>query len=328
MKKAVLLFFVIIGLLMTAGGVFAGEVVVYTSVDQVFSEPVLKDFEKATGIRVKPLFDVEASKTVGLVNRLIAEKSRPRADVFWNSEISRTIQLLEKGVLAPYGSAQAQAYPDTFKDPNQYWTGFAARARVLVYNTDMLSEQEAPASIFELTRPRWRKKFTIAYPLFGTTAMHVAALYSVLGEQKAQEYLKQLVANEAVVVDGNAVTRDLVAEGQVPVGFTDTDDASVAIAQGKPIRMVYPDKDGIGTLLIPNTVALVKGGPNPENGKKLIDNLLSDANEKRLVADKFAQVPLRGISELPDIAFMTVDYQDIARNVPAAMKFCQDLFIR
>ena len=60
------------------------EVVIYTSVDQVFSEPILNGFEKAKGIKVKAVYDVEASKTAGLVNRLIAEKDRPKCDVFWN----------------------------------------------------------------------------------------------------------------------------------------------------------------------------------------------------------------------------------------------------
>jgi iron(III) transport system substrate-binding protein len=70
------------------------EVVIYTSVDQIFSEPILSDFEKNTGIKIKAVYDVEASKTVGLVNRLLAEKGHPRCDVFWNSEVGRSTQNL------------------------------------------------------------------------------------------------------------------------------------------------------------------------------------------------------------------------------------------
>jgi iron(III) transport system substrate-binding protein len=76
------------------------EVVVYTSLDKVFSQPVLEAFEKQTGIKVLPVYDSEATKTTGLVNRLIAEKDSPQADVFWNSETGRTIVLKRKGVLA------------------------------------------------------------------------------------------------------------------------------------------------------------------------------------------------------------------------------------
>jgi iron(III) transport system substrate-binding protein len=311
------------------------EVVVYTSVDQVFSEPVLKAFQKKTGIKVKPLFDVEAAKTVGLVNRLIAEKPNPKADVFWNSEVSRTILLTKRESLSPYRSVHWSVFPEIFKDKEGYWTGFSARARVLLHNTNLIKENEVPESIFDLVKSPWKKKVTIAYPLFGTTATHVAALYTALGPEKTEEYLRNLVKNEVVVVDGNSVTRDLVVEGKAAVGFTDTDDAQVAIAKGKPVKMTYPDRKGMGTLLIPNTVALVKKGPNPQAGKKLIDYLLSEEAESALAFGEAAQMPLRkGVkkpSYLPDISeirAMEVDYSKVAENIEKASKFCQELFIR
>ncbi len=313
----------------------ANEVVVYTSVDQVFSEPVLKMFEEKTGIKMRPLFDVEASKTVGLVNRLIAEKKRPKADVFWNFEVSRTIQLKNMDVLAPYQSPHWADFPDTFKDKDFYWTGFGARARVLIWNTNLLKESDLPASIFDLTQPAWTKRFTMAYPLFGTTNMHVAALYSFIGREKTEAYLNGLVQNQVVVVNGNSVTRDLVVEGKLPIGFTDTDDANVAIVKGEPVKMYFPDKEGIGTLLIPSTVALIKGGPNPENGKKVIDFLLSPEIESLLAFSESAQIPLRSgvkkpdhMVDIADIKAMDVDYEEIAKHLEEASKFCQELFVR
>jgi len=313
----------------------AEEVVVYTSVDQVFSEPVLMAFQKKTGIKVKALYDVEATKTVGLVNRLIAEKSNPKADVFWNSEVSRTILLAKKDILAPYRSIHWNAFPDTFKDKENLWTGFSARARILLYNTNRLKGEEPPESIFELVGPQWQGRVTIAYPLFGTTATHVAALYCVIGQEKTEEYLKNLVKNKVIVVDGNSVTRDLVVEGKAAIGFTDTDDAQVAISKGKPVKMIYPDKKGIGTLLIPNTVALVKKGPNPKSGKKMIDYLLSEEGVSLLAFGECAQMPLRRGAKkppyLPDISeikAMEVDYSAVADNIEKASRFCQELFIR
>ena len=208
------------------------EVVVYTSLDKVFSEPVLRAFEQETGIKVLAVYDSEATKTTGLVNRLIAEKTNPRADVFWNSETGRTIVLKQKGVLSPYKSPSAADIPDTFKDADGYWTGFAARCRVLIYNTDKLKASDLPRSIFELTKPKWKGKVSLAYPLFGTTATHSAALYAELGEEKAKQYFQALKANDVVITDGNASSRDRVADGTVAIGFTDTDDAFVAIKQG------------------------------------------------------------------------------------------------
>ena len=111
------------------------EVIVYTSLDKVFSQPIFEAFEKETGIKVKAVYDSEATKTTGLVNRLIAEKNNPKADIFWNSETGRTVVLMKKGVLAQYVSPCASDIPAGFKDPEGYWTGFAARCRILIYNT-------------------------------------------------------------------------------------------------------------------------------------------------------------------------------------------------
>src|SRR5512142_2278403 len=105
------------------------QVVVYTSVDQVYAEPVLQAFERSSGIKVLAVYDVEATKTVGLVQRLVTEKAHPRADVFWNNEFSQTLYLKEQGVLAAYDSPAAASLPDSFRDPARLWSAFGGRAR-------------------------------------------------------------------------------------------------------------------------------------------------------------------------------------------------------
>jgi iron(III) transport system substrate-binding protein len=311
------------------------EVVIYTSVDQIFSEPILSDFEKNTGIKVKAVYDVEASKTVGLVNRLLSEKGHPQCDVFWNSEVGRTIFLKQKGIFTLYTSLSAKDIPFQFKDKDGYWTGFAARARVLVYNTNLLKPSDLPKSIFDLTKVQWKGKVAMGYPVFGTTATHMAALYATLGQERTETFLKALKANEVVIVDGNSVVRDMVVEGQLPIGFTDTDDVNVAIQAGKPVKMIYPDRDGLGTLLIPNTVALIHHAPHPEQGKKLIDYLLSREVESKLAFFESAQMPIRdGVKTPPhvpsfsSIKAIKVDYYDVAANIEKSDRFCQSLFIR
>jgi len=118
------------------------EVVIYTSVDQVFSEPILDRFQEETGIIVKAVYDVEAAKTTGLVNRLIAEKGNPLWDVWWNGEIAQTVLLKNKGILTPYFSPEAASIPNEYIDPENYWTGFGGRARVCLVNTELLAREK------------------------------------------------------------------------------------------------------------------------------------------------------------------------------------------
>jgi iron(III) transport system substrate-binding protein len=165
----------------------AREVVVYTSEDQVFSEPILRDFEKETGIKVRAVFDTEEAKSTGVMNRLIAEKDNPQADVFWANEPFRAQVLKDKGIAAVYHSPQAEGIPELYKDPDGYWTGFSARARVFVVNQ---SVENFPTSILAYGDPVWHGKGVIANPLFGTTTVQVAALFSHWGEDKAKTFLE------------------------------------------------------------------------------------------------------------------------------------------
>lgn len=311
------------------------EVIIYTSLDQVFSEPILRDFERETGIKVKAIYDLEAAKTTGLVNRLIAEKNNPRCDVFWNSEFGRTIILKKKGVLDQYISPSAKDIPGKFKDRDGYWTGFAARARVLVYNKDLVSKEELPKSIFDLTDPKWKGQVALANPLFGTTAAHTASLFILLGDDKAKEYFSALKQNDVVIVDGNSTSRDRVADGILKIGFTDTDDVNVAIEEGKNVGMIFPDKDGIGTLFIPNTICLIKGAPNPENAKKLIDYILSRDVEKKLAFSQSLQIPVRSdiprpeiISASKDFKPSAVSYDEIADKMESTGKILQEILLK
>jgi len=311
------------------------EVVIYTSLDQIFSEPILKDFEKETGIKVKAVYDVEAAKTTGLVNRLIAEKDNPQADVFWNSEVGRTLVLKRKGVLQPYFSVSAKNIPLQLKDSQGYWTGFAVRARVILVNTDLVKSGEEPKSIFDLTKQEWNEQVAIANPLFGTTATHSSALFVKLGEEKAKKYFQQLKANEASILAGNSTVRDYVVEGKLKVGLTDTDDANLAVQEGKPVKIIYPDQGTMGTLVIPNTIALIKGAPHSEEGKQLIDYILSEEVESKLAYSGSMQIPVRPTVKTPEyvpaigkIKAMDVNYEDIADEMEHSGKILKETFLR
>lgn len=311
------------GLILLAACGSQNALTVYTSVDRDYSEPIINAFaEQNPEMEVNAVYDSEVTKTTGLYERIVHEKRNPQADVFWNNEIVRTIQLKHQRLLAPYESPPAADIPETFKDPERYWTGFSARARVMIINTDLVPGTETPSTVPALAEQRYRGKTGMAMPEFGTTAGHMAALYTQLGEGVFTLRFTNLVNNGVKFLPGNATVRDQVAAGQLAYGLTDTDDALAALAEGKPVRMAILGQDRDGTFLVPNTVALIRDAPHPENAKKFIDFLLSPETEAQLAQSRGKQIPVRpsvpGPPELPELASikaMNVNYDDVARNL-------------
>ena len=140
-------------ILLAAPGVAAaqGEVVVYASVDDIFARPIAEQFTASTGITVKLVPDTEETKSTGLLNRAIAEKNRPQADVFWNGDPVRAEILKLRGVSVRYRSPNAEGLPAEHADTEGYWTGFSSRIRVILYNTEKISWRNAPTSICDLS---------------------------------------------------------------------------------------------------------------------------------------------------------------------------------
>ena len=298
------------------------SVTIYVSTDRVFSEPVLRQYEQQSGVKVNPVYDTEETKSTGLANRLLAEAARPQADVFWSNEPVRTLVLKSRKVLAAYKSPNAQGIPAALIDPDGYWTGFSARIRVIAYNTKRVQANDAPQSVFDLADPKWRGQVAIADPRFGSTSFHVAALYAIVGDETMDDFFRRLKANDVRIVDGNSVVRDLVARGEVKVGLTDTDDVNVAIEDGQPIAMVLPEKNGLGVPVMPNMVSLIANAPHPDEARRLVDYLLSPDVERQLALSEGVQIPLHvgvpGPKNIPAIETfkpMTLDYAKAASRV-------------
>lgn len=313
-----------LALLLAAGCGKPYDVVIYCACDQIDSEPILREFEQQSGLRVRMEFDTEASKTVGLVKRIRKEKDRPRCDVFWNNEIAHTVALADDGFLAEYDSPSAAGIPETFRDPQRRWTGFAARARVFIVNTDLVKDLASVHDMWDLVDPKWEGKTAMAAPRTGTTLTHAVALFTTIGEEKTLEYFRA-VKERCRLTGGNAQVMKLVRDGEMAWGWTDTDDYNRARVDGYPVAMVFPDagEGELGTLFIPNTVAVLKDAPNAENARRLVDYLLSVEVERKLAKLDGAQIPLHASlkgeeHQLPITGFraMEVDY----RRVGAAME--------
>ncbi len=306
------------------------RVVLYCSVDQSIAEPIIAAFEKQAGIKVLARFDTEASKTVGLVQRIRAESVRPVADVFWSSEVFHTIRLAREGLLVRYNSDQTKRWPGKFADPNGQWYGFALRGRVIAYNTKRVSSNDAPCSLEDLLENKWKGRLVMATPEFGTTGGDVASWFAHYGSERAKEILQLLKANKIRLVNGNSTAVRMVATGQADICLTDTDDVYAAQRNGWPVSMNYLDQGGDGSLVIPNTAAVIKGGPHPEEAKMLMDFLLSEQLEQMLAASDSHNCPvhqsLLGQFEQYIIPKpIDIDYDKIADYLPTAIRTAREI---
>lgn len=316
------------------------EVVVYTALDREFSEPIFDKFADDTGIVVLAKYDTESTKTVGLANALIAEADRPRCDVFWNNEILNTLRLENRGLLASFEPKRANDIPDKYRSPAGHWFGFAARARVLIVNTQLVAESEYPKSVLDMTDPMWKDKFAIAKPLFGTTATHAAMIFASETTEDAKQFWQTVLEN-AQVLSGNKQVARAVASGQALWGLTDTDDAIIELDNGHPVSIIFPDQSTtdsgspqFGTPLIPNTLAIVANCPNRSNAERLVDYLLSPEVEAKLAQDRSAQIPLlksthvkSRLSMPAELRDLDVDFNEAAKKWDEAAAFLRAKYI-
>ncbi len=311
------------------------EVVIYAAQDQVYAEPILREFEKETGIKVKAVYDSEAVKTVGLANRLLAERDHPQCDVFWGNEEMRTRQLAAQNV---------------FRETNG-WAAFGDRSRRMVINTNFVGRAKlplgqdaqqrvptAPKSLLELTNEIWRGKVALAFPQFGTTATHFHALKQLWGEANWLAWCRALAANKPFVVDGNSVVVKFVGRGEAWIGLTDSDDVFAGQRQGAPVAMLpltpsLSPSDGERVvegrvrgemLLIPNTVAVIRNAPHAANAQKLFEYL-----QQRKVAEKL--VAANALEETTYTANATAlhpDWDALLRDLETTTKQLNEIFLR
>ncbi len=281
----------------------SSAVIVYTSQDQQFAEPIFNAFTRETGIEVRAIYDSEAVKTVGLANRLLAEAKHPQCDVWWSNEALRTRQLAQRGVL-DLGSMAT----------------FGFRSRRIVINTNELALGSAPKSLLELTNAAWKGKVALAYPMFGTTSAQFIALRRHWGETRWETWCRALAANKPFLVDGNSMVVRLVGRGEAIIGLTDYDDIVAGQRENLPVAALPLSEE---SLLIPNSVAVVRGARRATGAKRLVDYLQSDAALQALL--KASALEQKATEAGPHL---TADWEALLNDLEPATEAMRRIFLR
>jgi iron(III) transport system substrate-binding protein len=284
----------------------APVVIVYAAQDQVYAEPIFKQFTLATGVKVRAVYDSEAVKTVGLANRLLAERSHPQCDVFWGNEELRTRQLAAQGV---------------FRETDG-WAAFGFRSRRIVVNTNRVNGAElaSPMSLLSLTNAQWRGKIALAYPLFGTTSAHFLALRQLWGATNWLPWCRALQANQPFLVDGNSQVVQLVGRGEAWLGLTDSDDIAAGAQDAQPIAGLRLTAE---SLLIPNTVGVVRDAPHPASAQKLFEYL----QRREVIGQLIVAQALEGAKPGRN-PHLQVDWDAVLRDLEPGTKELKEIFLR
>lgn len=329
------------------------SVVLYSSVDDALLRQVIASFEETTKIKVRVVGDTEATKTTGLVQRLITERNSPRADVWWSNETMGSVKLASEGVLEPFTSKAEMdfdgGWPKHLRDPKQQWYGFAQRARVIAYNTNRVSKQGAPVRLRDLAKPEWRGRIGMARPQFGTTRNQMAALYSLAGAEPFRAWLEGLKDNNVRFFDGNSAVVQALGNGEIEACLTDTDDCYAAKRENWPVEFSFEIPDpanrqfpastppalafrSFGPLMLPNSAGRVRGTKRPTEASKLLDFILSEKVERMLAESEARNIPIRAgllkqVKDLPKLPEPApVDWSKIAAADEAAQKVVGEVF--
>jgi iron(III) transport system substrate-binding protein len=310
------------------------EIVLYTSIDEPIARKVLDAFERESGLRVRLVTDTEASRSVGIAEKLRAEKERRRADVWWGNEPFHTLRLSREGFFKSLDADIVEGIDPIFIGRDRHWTGVGVRLRVLAIAPEATTVQPSrnAFALDDLTDPKWKGKLVMARPNAGTTAAQMAALYSVWGQPRFDAWLRGLRANDIALVGGNSIVTQEIAASRFAIGLTDNDDITATQAGGGVLEQSIPDQasasgNPLGTLAIPTTVAVVDKSDSRAEAVQLVRFLTSPRTETILREGGFTIGSTRLQTSARDetnsqVRFvpMSVDYERVADVLPEAVR--------
>ena len=273
----------------------SGDLVIYSGRTEPLIQPVIDAF-KAKYPNINIL--LKAGSNSELANALIEEQANPQADVFITTELFTVQSLAGQGIFESYLPQGADQLPAAFLGADNAWTGLTRRARVIIYNKDLVSEDELPTSIFDLTDPKWLGQIAAAGSTNGSMQAQIAAMRQLLGEEETETWLNGLIANEVTFFGGHTDVRTAVGAGEFKLGLVNHYYFHLQLAEGSNVGIIYPDQgEGqVGLFTNATAGAVVKGGKNPVAAQALLDFLVSTEGQQLFAEQNFEYPLLPGVA--------------------------------
>jgi iron(III) transport system substrate-binding protein len=272
----------------------AGELVIYTSRAETLFNPVIAAFNAAYP-------DVKITLLTGgnndLAAKILEERANPIGDVFINSDTLSMEALAAEGVFIPNDSPAVQSVPLAYRAEDGNWVSLTLRSRVIMYNTDLVKPEELPTSIFDLTDPKWRGQIGAANSTNGAMMANLVAIRNVFGEEKANEFISGLIANETQFFGGHTDVRKAVGAGELKLGFVNHYYYHLSKAEGAPVGIIYPDQgEGqLGLVVNSTNAGIIKGSQHEALAKLFVDFMLSPEGQKIFAEGNFEHPIVPGV---------------------------------
>lgn len=286
---------------------------IYAGRDEALIEPLIEEFTRDTGIET----DVRYGKTPDLSALLLEEGERTPAQVFLSQDAGALGALANEGLLAKLPNDVTEQVPAEFTSQDDTWVGVTGRARVITFDSDELIEQEVPDSVLDLTAPIWSGKVAFA-PGNASFQAFVTALRVLEGEQVAEDWVRNMAANNPILTEDNGATLDLVNSGAAELGLINhyywyEREAELGTENMRAALKFLPgDPGGIVNV---SGVAILKPASNDAAALDFVNYLVAQSAQEYFVAETFEYPLISGVEAppgLPSLASLANQKLDLA----------------
>jgi iron(III) transport system substrate-binding protein len=267
-----------------------GKLTIYSGREEELVAPLIEKFEQASGIDA----EVRYADSAELAATIAEEGENSPADVFFAQDPGSLGAVEEEGRLAELPEDMLERVDERFRDPDGRWVGTSGRVRVIAYNTDELTEDEVPDSVFDLTDPKWKDKIGIP-PTNASFQAFVTAMRLSAGEERTREWLEGLEANDPKIYERNTPVVEAVAAGEIQLGLVNhyylylvkEEDPDAAVANH------YTAGDDPGALVSVAGVGILDSTDDEDTAREFVDYLLSEEGQRFYVEEaEEAEYPL------------------------------------
>ncbi len=301
-------------------GEISGKIVVYTVHPSDMVEDIAEGFTAETGVEVE---FISPKSAIG--EKIKSEKDNPQADVMYGAPTPTFLDLKNADCFEQYVPSWASELNESFKDADGYFHGTIQTPVMMFYNTDIMSEADAPKDWFDLADPKYKDKIitrdSIAISMGTTVACIVDYLSTKDSEEAAWKFWEEFDNNVKSYDNVTSLIMQAVGKGEAPIGIsTLTDIMNNVINNDLPLKPIYPES---GSVVIIDHVAIIKGSKNIEAAKKFVDYVGSVEMQSKLAKDYFRVPTLdAAFDDAPDwmkneIKALDCNWDNVTKNKQA-----------